>query len=122
MSATGDDQQDPRLGVGAQGRDTLKCREPADGGVKIAPPGADRVRDAATEPMDQGRQLLNARPRGADHADGAAANPISEAQTDPVDDRGPAFRSHDQEPTIARAALEGDLVVDRDAVTEEKHV
>src|SRR6185295_6007952 len=118
----GDDEQDPRLGVVAKGRNALKRGELADGGVEVAAPGADRVRDSATEPMDQGCQLLNARPRGADHADGAAANPVGEAQTDPVDDRRPAFGSHDQEPTISRAALEGDLVVDRDAVTEEKHV
>ena len=106
-----DDEHDPRIEVGAQGRDTLQGGQPADGGVEIPPARADRVGDPRAEAMDEAGQLLDPCSRGADDADGTAAHPVREAQADSVDDRGPAFGAHDQKPAIARPALERHLVI-----------
>ena len=72
--------------------------------------------------MDEARQLLDPRSRGADHADGTAAHPVREAEADSVDDRRPAFGAHHQKPAITRPPLERHLVVQRNAVAEEEHV
>ena len=90
--------------------------------MEVTAAGADGVRDAATESMHEGRHFLDAGSRGADHADGPATNAVREAEADTVDDRRPALRPHDEQAAPARPALERSLVVQRDAIAEEKHV
>src|SRR5215470_1106164 len=116
------DQEHPGPGVGAQSGDRLERGEPADAGVEIPSTRTDRVRDAPAEAVDEGRQLLDAGSGSADHADGPAANSVREAQADAVDDRDPAFGPHEQKPPVTPAPLERDLVIERNAVAEEKHV
>ena len=72
--------------------------------------------------MDEHRELLQAGSGSRDHPDVPAPHPVGEGERHPVDDRGAAIRSHDQEPAPAGLALELDLVLHRHVVAEEQNV
>ena len=77
-------------------------------GVEVPAAGPDGVRDAAAEPMDQARHLLEPGAGGADEADGAAADAIGEAEADAVDDARAALGPHHEEAPRPGAQLERD--------------
>ena len=72
--------------------------------------------------MDADRDLLGARPGGADHPDRAAANHVGESKGDAVDDRGATVRAHHHQVGLAGVLLERQLGCGGDVVAEDHHV
>jgi hypothetical protein len=80
------------------------------------------VRDAVARRVDQAGDLLGAGARGSHHAHRPGADDVGEAQPDAREHRGAALRAHHQQPALRAAALERDLVVERDVVGEQEDV
>jgi hypothetical protein len=72
--------------------------------------------------MQQRGHFLQPGTRGPHQADRATPHGVGETQADPVDDGGPALRSHHEQPAFAGASLESGLVVEPDAIAENKRV
>ncbi len=70
----------------------------------------------------QDRHLLGAGARSGDHPDPPRRDDVGEAEREPVEDGGAGAGAHDEAAEAVGAALEGDLVLDGDAVAEQEHV
>src|SRR5205823_13307658 len=93
-----------------------------DHGIPVTAAGGARARDAAAGTVQEPRDLLQRRARRADQPDRAAANTVGEADPDSVEDGGSALGAHHEEPGARGAPLESDLLLERDAVTEDEDV
>src|SRR5439155_1517108 len=82
----------------------LERREPADHRIEVTAAGADRLRDAAAETVQETRDLLQPRARRADQPDRAATNTVGEADPDSVEDGGSALGAHHEEPGARTAS------------------
>ena len=118
----GHEREHPRVGIQREPAQRLERREPADHRIEVTAAGADRLRDAAAETVQETRDLLQPRARRADQPDRAAANTVGEADPDSVEDGGSALGAHHEEPGARGAPLESDLLLERDAVTEDEDV
>ena len=116
LGLLGHEQQRLGVVVARQHREALAHHRAAHRGRQVAPADADDVRHAAAGGVDQAGDLLCARARGGDHAHGARAHHVGEAEADAGQHRGAALGPHHQEPVLGAAALERDLVLERDVV------
>ena len=86
----------------------------ADLGRQVAAADADDLRHADAGGVEQARRLLRARARPRRRCRrGPDAHDVGEAEPDAAEHRGAAPRAHDQQPALAAAALERDLVARR---------
>jgi hypothetical protein len=80
------------------------------------------VRHAGPGRGDEARDLLRAGAGRRDDPDRARRHDVREPEADPGEHRRPAPGAHDEQAAPAAAALERDLVLDRDVVGEEEDV
>ena len=88
----------------------------ADRRPQVAAAGPDGVADAFACPIQQTRNFLQTRARGADQPDPPAPDHVGKPETDAVEDGRAAIRAHHQQAALAGALLQIDLVFQRHVV------
>src|SRR3972149_4566543 len=96
----------------AEGLGALEHGDPADRLAEVVAAGADRLRDADAEAVDEGGHLLEPGAGGGEAADRAAPHDIREGERHAVDDRGAAVGAHDDQTVLARELLQRHLVLE----------
>ena len=110
------------FGVVVEGVDRHQRHGAADRLAKVTAADSDAMRDAATAAVDQGRDLLEAGPRGRDDTDGAAPHAVGEGERRARDQGRATVRPHEEKAAPVGVLLEGAFLRQRHVIAEKENV
>ena len=100
----------------------VEHRAPADRRGQISSPGAERMRNAAAQAVDDRDHLLEPGPRRRHDSDRSPPDPIGKPERGPSHERGPAVRAHAEKPPRPGGLFEPHFVLHGHIVAEQHHV
>ena len=117
------DQHDDGCGwVAPEQGHPVEHRAPADRRGQISSPGAERMRNAAAQAVDDRDHLLEPGPRRRHDSDRSPPDPIGKPERGPSHERGPAVRAHAEKPPRPGGLFEPHFVLHGHVVAEQHHV